>query len=84
MLIEFTKSRPRKSGDNGLVESKNGSIIRKLFGYMYISQQCAEIMNTFNTTYLNYYLNYRDSKIKIIKDLKGVNIKAFGFHGSMS
>lgn len=28
--IEFTKSRPRHSNDNGLVESKNGSVTRKL------------------------------------------------------
>ena len=33
---------------------------------------------------INYYLNYRDSKIKLIKDLKGVSIKAFGFHGAVS
>jgi len=29
MLIRFTKSRPRHSNDNGLVETKNGSVIRK-------------------------------------------------------
>ena len=29
LLIEQTKSRPRKSNDNGLVESKNGAVIRK-------------------------------------------------------
>ncbi len=29
MLIELTKTRPRKSNDNALVESKNGSIISK-------------------------------------------------------
>ncbi len=28
--IEFTKYRPRRSNDNGLVESKNGSVVRKL------------------------------------------------------
>jgi len=33
LLIEFTKSRSRQSNDNALVESKNGSVIRKLFGY---------------------------------------------------
>jgi transposase InsO family protein len=81
LLIEFTKSRPRKSGDNGLVESKNGSIIRKMFGYMYISQQCAEIMNTFNKTYLNYYLNYHRpclfSNIKI--DKRGKEIKQYKY-----
>jgi transposase InsO family protein len=29
LRVEQTKSRPRKSGDNGLVETKNGWIIRK-------------------------------------------------------
>jgi transposase InsO family protein len=32
LLIEQTKSRPRKSNDNGLVESKNGAVIRKHIG----------------------------------------------------
>ena len=31
LLIEFTKSRPRRSNDNALVECKNGAIIRKVF-----------------------------------------------------
>ncbi|TSE27994.1 hypothetical protein LCC91_04645 [Tepidimonas taiwanensis] len=29
---EQTKSRPRKSNDNALAESKNGSVVRKTFG----------------------------------------------------
>ena len=32
LRIEFTKSRPRHSNDNGLVETKNGAIVRKVFG----------------------------------------------------
>ncbi len=36
MLIHFTKSRPRHSNDNGLVETKNGSVVRKQLGYAYI------------------------------------------------
>ena len=48
---------------------------------MYISQQCAEIMNTFNTTYLNYYLNYHRpclfSNIKI--DKRGKEIKQYKY-----
>jgi len=32
----------------------------------------------------NYYLNYRDSKIRVLKSLKGINIKAVGFHGALS
>ena len=56
--IEFTKSRPRRSGDNGLVESKNGSVIRKHFGYAHIPQRFASLMNDFARDYLNPYINY--------------------------
>ena len=37
LLIEQTKSRPRHSNDNGLVESKNGAVIRKHMGYTHIA-----------------------------------------------
>ncbi len=33
---EFTKSRPRRSNDNPLVESRNGNVIRRHFGYRHI------------------------------------------------
>ena len=33
LLIEQTKSRPRHPGDNGLVEIKNGWVVRKHIGY---------------------------------------------------
>ena len=39
--IEMTKSRARHSNDNALVESKNGSIVRKHLGYMHIQQKWA-------------------------------------------
>ncbi len=39
LLIEFTKSRPRHCNDNALVEAKNGSIIRKQFGYVHIPRR---------------------------------------------
>ena len=37
LLVEQTKSRPRRSNDNGLVESKNGAVIRKHMGYGHIA-----------------------------------------------
>ena len=37
LLIEQTKSRPRRSNDNGLVEAKNGAVIRKHMGYIHIA-----------------------------------------------
>jgi transposase InsO family protein len=58
LLIEQTKSRPRQSGDNGLVESKNGAVIRKHIGYGYIDAGHADRINNFYREYLNPYLNY--------------------------
>jgi len=55
---ELTKSRSRHSNDNALVESKNGSIIRKFYGKNYIDQKWAEMINEFNRKYFNIYLNY--------------------------
>jgi transposase InsO family protein len=58
MLIHFTKSRPRQSNDNGLVETKNGSVVRKNLGYAYIPQACAELINRYNKGFLNPYINF--------------------------
>jgi len=58
MLIRFTRSRPRHSNDNGLVETKNGSVIRKQLGYAYIPQRSAELINEFNRDLLNPYINF--------------------------
>ena len=58
LLIEQTKSRPRQSGDNGLVETKNGAVIRKHIGYGYIDAGHADRINDFYRKYLNPYLNY--------------------------
>ena len=35
---QFTKSRPRHSNDNALVEGKNGSVLRKYLGHDHIPQ----------------------------------------------
>jgi len=58
LRIEQTKSRPRRSNDNGLVECKNGAVIRKHIGYGYIDPRAAEDLNGFYRNYLNPYLNY--------------------------
>jgi transposase InsO family protein len=58
LLIHFTRSRPRHSNDNGLVESKNGSVVRKQLGYAYIPQSCAELLNGFNGEFFNPYINF--------------------------
>jgi transposase InsO family protein len=58
LLIEQTKSRPRHSNDNGLVESKNGAVVRKYMGYTHIAAQHAAEIGTFFESYLNPYLNF--------------------------
>ena len=58
MLIQLTKSRPRRPNDNALVESKNSSIVRKHMGYAYIPSQYASRIHQFYKKVLNPYLNY--------------------------
>jgi transposase InsO family protein len=58
LRVEQTKSRPRQSGDNGLVETKNGAVIRKHIGYGYIDARHADRINDFYQEHLNPYLNY--------------------------
>jgi transposase InsO family protein len=58
LRMELTKSRPRHSNDNGLIETKNGSIIRKLLGYGHIPQQHAGTINQWYQQWLNVYVNF--------------------------
>ena len=58
LRIEFTRSRPRHSNDNGLAETKNGAVVRKNFGYEHIHRRHAGRFDTFCREYLNPFLNY--------------------------
>jgi|ERR1017187_52059 hypothetical protein len=58
LLVEQTKSRPRHSNDNGLVEAKNGAVIRKHMGYGHIESRHAEAIEEFFEQHMNPYLNY--------------------------
>lgn len=53
-----TKGRPRCSNDNGLVETKNGAIIRKHMGHHHIPQPFAARINKFYREHLIPYLNF--------------------------
>ena len=57
MRVEQTKSRSRHSNDNALAESKNGSVVRKAFGYSHIPQRFAAHINVFCREHLNPYVN---------------------------
>lgn len=58
LRIEFTRSRPRHTNDNALVESKNGAVIRKAIGYSHIPQHHASAINAFYNDVFNPYLNF--------------------------
>jgi len=73
LLIEQTKSRPRKSGDNGLVETKNAAIVRKHIGWGHIPPAHAADLNQFYTGFLNPYVNYHrpSAQAEVQLDAKG-------------
>lgn len=58
LMIKLTKTRPRRSNDNALAETKNGAIIRKHMGYIHIPRKKAGLVNQFYQEYFNTYLNY--------------------------
>ena len=58
LLIKQTKSRARKPNDNALVETKNGSVIRKNMGWEHINQQATQAINHYYRNWFNPYLNY--------------------------
>ena len=86
MLIELTKSRSRRTNDNALVESKNGSIVRKHLGYHHIAQKWAPPINEFNQKYLNPYINYhRPCFFPIVTiDTKGKQKKTYPYKAMMT
>jgi transposase InsO family protein len=86
LLIELTKSRARHSNDNALVESKNGSIVRKHLGYSHIQQRWAPLVDQFHQRYLNPYINYhRPCFFPVIKtNAKGKQVKTYPYEAMMT
>jgi len=58
LKVKQTKSRPRKSNDQALVEGKNGSVIRKHMGRNFIPKSAAMLIGDFYVSWFNPYLNY--------------------------
>jgi len=58
LFIEQTKSRAYHCGDNGLVETKNGAVVRKHIGFGYIDAKHAEAVDQFHREHLNPYVNF--------------------------
>lgn len=74
LLIEQTKSRSRHSNDNALIESKNGSVIRKNMGYVHIHFEAAQSISDFLQNWFNPYLNFHRPSLfvsEIKQDSKG-------------
>ena len=55
---EFTKSRPRRSNDNALAESKNGTVVRHYLGRSHIPRRHAARVDDFARNALSPFLNY--------------------------
>ncbi|MBI2052047.1 DDE-type integrase/transposase/recombinase, partial [Candidatus Roizmanbacteria bacterium] len=58
LLIKQTKSRSYHSEDNALVETKNGSVVRKNFGWEHIDQSLTDDINSYLKNFFNPYLNF--------------------------
>jgi transposase InsO family protein len=58
LFIEQTKSRAYHCGDNGMVEAKNGAVVRKHIGFGYIDAKHAEAIDRFHREHLNPYVNF--------------------------
>lgn len=58
LRVKQTKSRSRHTNDNALVETKNGSIVRKEMGYGFIKKEAYELIDEYYRKYFNVFLNY--------------------------
>jgi len=86
LRVEFTRSRPRRSNDNGLAETKNGSIVRKHLGYSHISQRFAADVNALCRDFLNPYVNFHRPCFfaESITDAKGKTRKRYRLKDMMT
>lgn len=86
LLIRFTKCRPRHTNDNGLVESKNGSVVRKQLGYVHIPQAYASAINQYHRDFLNIYINFHRPCFFAVSvvDHRGKVKKTYPYHEVMT
>ena len=86
LRVEFTKSRPRHSNDNGLAETKNGAIVRKHLGYSHIPQRFAAEVNAWCQGFLNPYVNFHRPCFfaEAITDEKGKTRKTYRLKDMMT
>jgi hypothetical protein len=79
LLIKQTKGRSNHCNDNALVETKNGSVVRKNMGWMHINKNLADKINDYYRNYFNVYLNYHRpcGFPTIVTDSKGKKKKVY-------
>ncbi len=79
LLITQTKSRARHPNDNALVETKNGSIVRKNMGWEHINQEFADRITSYYRNWFNPYLAFhRPCAFPTVeKDEKGKTRKVY-------
>lgn len=84
LLAEQTKSRPRRSNDNALVEAKNGAVIRKHIGYGHIAAPHAEAFMQFYREHFNPYLNFHRpcGHAEIREDAKGKRKRIYPWYAT--
>lgn len=78
--IRQTKSRSRHPNDNALVETKNGSVVRKNMGWEHLDNGASDLINAFYQDWFNPYLNYHRPSLfatETIKDPKGRERKIY-------
>jgi transposase InsO family protein len=79
LVIKQTKNRSYHSGDNALVETKNGSVIRKNMGWEHINQNMCDLINDYYKNFFNPYLIFHRPCAfpTIIEDDKGKKKKVY-------
>jgi transposase InsO family protein len=81
--ISQTKSRSGHCNDQALVESKNGSVIRKNLGFFHINHSLVQQYNKFFYTWFVPYLNYHRPcgyVTRVETDHKGREKKSYGLY----
>ena len=85
-VVEFTKSRARRGNDNALVESKNGAVIRRCFGYGHIPKLFDREVNVFSRDVLTPYLNFHRPCLfpTEVVDPKGKTTRRYRYQDTMT
>ncbi len=81
----LNKAQYKKIKDNALIEMKNGYLIRKHFGFLYIPKEYSDKFNIYLDTYFNTYLNFHRSSgylTGIRKSNKGRSVREYDYYNT--